>query len=281
MRKHLISLIGLLAILSCGQKSNSSSDSDEQAGTKQAQELEVTPLEYSYDKNKVEVGLDIDYPTGSALIDKAVAEYISEKLGGTYDGDLANGDSLVNYYGDEILAELKKHLKEDINNGVEDEYINGYYRKMEIKKEYETDLLVTYSYTEDIYLNGAHGMQYFYGQTFRKSDGRRFSTDMMRNLYSDDLYALIKKGLTKYFSSTGGEDITTDEELKEYILTDDNVNYLPLPKSTPYITEDGVVFIYQPYEISFFAAGMPTFTVPVSKMKPFLTQTALTMLGED
>ena len=60
MRKHLISLIGLLAILSCGQKSNSSSDSDEQAGTKQAQGLEVTPLEYSYDKNKIEVGLDID-----------------------------------------------------------------------------------------------------------------------------------------------------------------------------------------------------------------------------
>ena len=277
MRKHLISLIGLLAILSCGQKSNSSSDSDEQAGTKQAQELEVTPLEYSYDKNKIEVGLDIDYPTGSALIDKAVAEYISEKLGGTYDGDLANGDSLVNYYGDEILAELKKHLKEDINNGVEDEYINGYYRKMEIKKEYETDLLVTYSYTEDIYLNGAHGMQYFYGQTFRKSDGRRFDEGMMRQLYSEEMYNLRKEGLREYFNESG-DNANTDEELKECIITDDDVNYLPMPKHTPYVTKKGMVFIYQPYEISYYAAGAPTFTIPLKKMKPFLTQTAKELL---
>ena len=277
MRKHLISLIGLLAILSCGQKSNSSSDSDEQAGTKQAQELEVTPLEYSYDKNKVEVGLDIDYPTGSALIDKAVAEYISEKLGGTYDGDLANGDSLVSYYGDEILAELKKHLKEDINNGVEDEYINGYYRKMEIKKEYETDLLVTYSYTEDIYLNGAHGMQYFYGQTFRKSDGRRFDEGMMRQLYSEEMYELRKEGLREYFNESG-DNANTDEELKDCIITDDDVNYLPMPKHTPYVTKKGMVFIYQPYEISYYAAGAPSFTIPLKKMKPFLTQTAKELL---
>ena len=277
MRKHLISLIGLLAILSCGQKSNSSSDSDEQAGTKQAQELEVTPLEYSYDKNKVEVGLDIDYPTGSTLIDKAVAEYISEKLGGTYDGDLANGDSLVSYYGDEILAELKKHLKEDINNGVEDEYINGYYRKMEIKKEYETDLLVTYSYTEDIYLNGAHGMQYFYGQTFRKSDGRRFDEGMMRQLYSEEMYNLRKEGLREYFNESG-DNANTDEELKDCIITDDDVNYLPMPKHTPYVTKKGMVFIYQPYEISYYAAGAPSFTIPLKKMKPFLTQTAKELL---
>ena len=277
MRKHLISLIGLLAILSCGQKSNSSSDSDEQAGTKQAQELEVTPLEYSYDKNKIEVGLDIDYPTGSALIDKAVAEYISEKLGGTYDGDLANGDSLVNYYGDEILAELKKHLKEDINNGVEDEYINGYYRKMEIKKEYETDLLVTYSYTEDIYLNGAHGMQYFYGQTFRKSDGRRFDEGMMRQLYSEEMYNLRKEGLREYFNESG-DNANTDEELKDCIITDDDVNYLPMPKHTPYVTKKGMVFSYQPYEISYYAAGAPSFTIPLKKMKPFLTQTAKELL---
>ena len=277
MRKHLISLIGLLAILSCGQKSNSSSDSDEQAGTKQAQELEVTPLEYSYDKKKIEVGLDIDYPTGSALIDKAVAEYISEKLGGTYDGDLANGDSLVNYYGDEILAELKKHLKEDINNGVEDEYINGYYRKMEIKKEYETDLLVTYSYTEDIYLNGAHGMQYFYGQTFRKSDGRRFDEGMMRQLYSEEMYNLRKEGLREYFNESG-DNANTDEELKDCIITDDDVNYLPMPKHTPYVTKKGMVFIYQPYEISYYAAGAPSFTIPLKKMKPFLTQTAKELL---
>jgi hypothetical protein len=117
--------------------------------------------------------------------------------------------------------------------------------------------------------------------TFRKSDGRRFGTDMMCNLYSDDIHAIIKKGLMEYFSEYSSESVNTDDELKEYILTDDNVDYLPLPRNTPYITEEGFVFTYQPYEISYYAAGMPTFTVPISKMKPLLTQTALKMLEED
>ena len=84
-----------------------------------------------------------------------------------------------------------------------------------------------------------------------------------------------------YFGEYSSEPVSTDEDLKEYILTDDDVNYLPMPRHAPYITDKGFVFTYQPYEISFYAAGMPEFTVPVDKMKSFLTKTALSMLTED
>ena len=53
-----------------------------------------------------------------------------------------------------------------------------------------------------------------------------------------------------------------------------------MPRHAPYITEKGFVFTYQPYEISFYAAGMPQFTVPVGEMKSFLSQTALNMLDK-
>jgi len=284
MKKILTFILGMMVVASCDLISKSSSDKGEiSIADLEDMDFETEEVSYTFEKGKLEVGVKIDYPTdGNPILCNAVREYISETLGGTYDGDLDDGQQLVDYYGDDYKEKLDETYQEDVaaNDG-SDEHINSYYRHCDISKGYESDHLITFIINEDIYMNGAHGAPSSYGMTFRKSDGRRFSTDMMRNLYSDDLYALIKKGLTKYFSSTGGEDITTDEELKEYILTDDNVNYLPLPKSTPYITEEGVVFIYQPYEISFFAAGMPTFTVPVSKMKPFLTQTALTMLGED
>ena len=99
----------------------------------------------------------------------------------------------------------------------------------------------------------------------------------MRQLYSEEMYNLRKEGLREYFNESG-DNANTDEELKDCIITDDDVNYLPMPKHTPYVTKKGMVFIYQPYEISYYAAGAPTFTIPLKKMKPFLTQTAKELL---
>lgn len=42
-----------------------------------------------------------------------------------------------------------------------------------------------------------------------------------------------------------------------------NGEQIPFPKYEPYYTEDGVCFIYQQYEIACYAAGRPTFTLPV------------------
>ena len=52
-----------------------------------------------------------------------------------------------------------------------------------------------------------------------------------------------------------------------------------MPDSQPYITKEGVKFTYQPYEISYYAAGAPTFTVPLVDIEPFLKNTAKEMLG--
>ena len=39
---------------------------------------------------------------------------------------------------------------------------------------------------------------------------------------------------------------------------------IPLPAAAPYLSPDGVVFVYGQYEIGAYAIGMPTFTVPYS-----------------
>ena len=284
MKKILTFILGMMVVASCDLVSKSSSDKEEvNIDELEGMAFETEQLSFSYDKDKVEVGINVEYPKdGNPILVNAIREYISETLGGTYDGDLEEGQQLVDYYGGYYEKELNDEKQEQIDdNDGNDEIINGFYRNYDIKKEYESDQFVTYLVNSDIFLNGAHGVESSYGMTFRKSDGRRFGTDMMRNLYSQDLYAIIKNGLIEYFGQYTDESVTTDEDLKEYILTDDDVNYLPLPKNAPYITKEGFVFTYQPYEISFYAAGMPTFTVPVSKMKPFLSQTALKMLGED
>ena len=45
----------------------------------------------------------------------------------------------------------------------------------------------------------------------------------------------------------------------------------PLPSTNPWIENDSVHFIYGPYEIAAFAAGMPECAFPYSVMEKFLT----------
>jgi len=277
MKKILTFILGMMVVASCDHLPKSSSDKgDFDLAALEEMSFETEKLSYSYEKDKIQVGIDVDYPAeGNPLLVNAVRELISEQLGGTYDDDMEDGQQMVDSYGDKFKKELTKSYEEEVaaNDGDED-IVVGYSHVFDIKKSYESDHFITYLVDEEIFLNGAHGTAFCHGVTLRKSDGRRFGTDMMRNRYSEEFYAIIKKGLMEYFSDGSGESVTTDEELKAFILTEDDVNYLPMPRYAPYFSEEGVVFIYQPYEISFYAAGMPTFTVPYEKMDPFLTNTA-------
>ena len=284
MKKILTLILGMMIVASCDLMPKSSSENSNcNLSELEEMDFETEELNYSFEEGKIEVSIKVDYPTdGNPLLVNAVREFISEELGGTYADNLEEGQQLVDFYGDILQKQLQKSYQEDVEaNDGNEENINGFYRHYAINKNYESDHFITYIVESGIYLNGAHGTESHYGLTFRKSDGRRLCNEMMRNLYTEDFYAIIKKGLMEYFSEGSNERVNSDEELKSFIITDDDVNYLPLPRHTPYITKEGFVFTYQPYEISFYAAGMPQFTIRADKMKPFLTQTALNMLDLD
>ena len=56
------------------------------------------------------------------------------------------------------------------------------------------------------------------------------------------------------------------------------MNALSHPVADPYMTEQGVHFLYQPYEIAPYAAGMPAFTISYEDIKPYLTIGALKLI---
>ena len=191
MKKVFLLILAGFLFVCCSQKAN-----DEKADA----EMTMKPLTYSYDEGKVNVEIDVNYPEGgNEILRNALCEYINEQLGGSYEGDLEDGQKLIEFYGNLFKTELQKEY-EELRTNLDEENINGLYRKFVIEKDYETDKLVTLSVTEEIYLNGAHGMHYGFGQTFRKSDGRRFNSDMMCNIDSEEWHTLIKEGLRGYFS---------------------------------------------------------------------------------
>lgn len=237
--------------------------------------LTTDSVKYENKGKMAEVTITAEYPVGGGeLLTNAIREYINESLGGTYTGKLTDGNSLATFYGNTEMKTLTDDAKEYWNENsvaLVHEYV--------FHKEHETDKYVTYTAIDYSYMGGAHGLSVFSGTTFRKSDGRRFGMEMLHDTDKEGFRLLLKEGLKEYFSENASDtNIKTDEDLKNCLMTDNGVDYLPLPRTNPYLTEKGVAFVYQAYEIAPYAAGLPTFIIPYDKMEPYMTVTALRML---
>ncbi len=268
-------------VFSCGNKNTADNKQDNATDTvataQPAQEddggkLSIDSVKFQNETGRTRVDIKVEYPTtGSETAKNVLCEYISEQLGGTYKGDVTDVDAMAKYYGNQAFASLQKERKE-CGDAADVGYENDYY----ITKTYEGKGYVTFTSQQYIYTGGAHGSTVSASTTFRKSDGRRFGTDMLRNTASDGFFKLLKEGLRQYFKEMGEN--FNDEQMQEQIITDAVVDALPLPVTPPCLSDKGVVFIYQQYELLCYAAGMPCFTIPYSKMRPYLTQTVLNMV---
>ena len=194
---------------------------------------------------------------------RAVSEWLDESLGGTFDGDKEDMGAIGGYYGNMYVDTLNSISSQ----GVPDYAELSYYARMD--KIYETDKVVTYGLTIDIDLGGAHPLSKELGATFSKADGKRLAWDMVSKDGTTGVKNLVKGTLKDYFN------VKSDAELMKCLQGVKNANSIPLPKTPPYMTEEGFVIIYQQYEISAYAAGMSGDTIPYKTMKPYLIDEVL------
>lgn len=190
---------------------------------------------------------------------RAVSEWLEESLGGTFDGDKGDMQDVVGHYGNMYVDKLNSISSQ----GVPDYAELSYYARMD--KIYETDKVVTYGLTIDIDMGGAHPLSKEMGATFSKADGKRLTWDNMVSKDGTTGMKNVVKGMLKdYFNAK------TDTELMKSVQDVKNASSIPLPKTPPYMMENGFVVIYQQYEIAAYAAGMPSDTIPYKTMKPYL-----------
>lgn len=206
--------------------------------------------------------LEVDFPeSGNFFVINNIREWMSEQLGGTYEGSMENGAKMFDFYKTSVLQDFQQNIIPDMPK-IKD---ISCYKDVKITKICETDRYVTYLYTQEGYAGGAHGWFVSEGQTFRKSDGRRIDYDIFREEMKDELAELVKDNIfTQYFES--------DVKEMENLLTMENNDFFPLPQAVPIFREDGVEFVYQQYEIACYAAGMPSCVITYDLIEPFLTQ---------
>ena len=216
----------------------------------------LPPFEYrEFSKSKGENKLDMEYPVaGNKPLVDAIRRWISEELGNTYKGDLDNGEKFFNFYASQLGND--PDLAED-----------GGYVQDEFEVEYKNSRIVTYEHTSFIYEGGAHGTGGQYGTTFLQADGSIFNKECITSY--KDIHSLIVEGLKTYFK------VQSDAQLLEKLPDRNSISEIPSPALAPWIDEKGVTFAYTPYEIAPYSAGSPKFTIPIDKIRPYLTQQGL------
>ncbi|MCR4602654.1 MAG: RsiV family protein [Prevotella sp.] len=274
MKNILILMMGLLVVASCSQKPKSSPDDDEED---EMEELKLKTYTFSEKEGIAHVDLSMDFPVrGEQELIDGIRQYIADLVGLESDEvELSDGQGLVDYYGEALMKE-QKELAADYAN---DDYVTEIYHNCTFAKLCETDDFVTFKSEREIYSGGVHGINLFEGVTFFEDTGKRFTSSMLKNTDGAKFQQMMRDGLRKYFATDG--QTMTDQELAEELINVEDVNHIPLPNSNPYITKEGIEFTYQPYEISYYAAGMPSFTIPLRKMKPFLSKSAIRELDLD
>ncbi|MCR5132224.1 MAG: RsiV family protein [Prevotella sp.] len=295
MRFELISLLLLLLMTAaCDPKSEQKNELKSEQKTEQPAEIKDTIAVALSSRHVSDLiatsALNIAYPIANKKNKRLVAsinEWICERLGGTYAED-GNGDydklladtaAIAEHYFAAICKENADNYKELFGDSdQEDRFIPQLYDSISISKLDEGANWVTMNYTNDIYLGGAHGSYIIYGQTFRKSDGRRIGWEILKPVEESNLQDLMRKGILSYFNS--GEEQFKEEDLENLLQGEASAYYIPLPQCPPLFTKEGIFFLYNQYEIAAYAAGLPQFVIPYEDLMPLLNTTAKRMIGK-
>ena len=267
-----LAFCGISAVSSCTSNSSGDEIADFRTDSISCTDSIMTPHAKAF------CSISVDYPSeGKGELVDSVREWIAEQLStiGYTSGntplpyaaaatDVTNGPRLIKSVCDTVLSDTRQEFASlDTLISMSPDFSIEYQYDWDIRKIFETPEYITYMSTTYAFLGGAHGASSAIGQTFVAATGEALGLGMFRPDALPKVTSLVKEGLTRYFLESGAG------ILRDALLI--NPDTLPLPATPPYLTGEGVHFIYQQYEIAPYASGMPGCVIPYSALDSCLT----------
>ena len=252
--------------------------------------LKTDSIDIELTDTMADVHVSVDWPVeGNDTLLQGIRQYILKQLGIKKCTDIK---AEIKKVAKTQYHELKTQWQEDRECRGEDMgMIYSSYQRISVDEE--SDTYVTYSYCTEGFTGGAHGYATATGITISKATGKEIGYEseynantmtfsikhqnLLRSTKSAGLYKLIKEGVKDYFSDLEDHRIS-DEELADVLQNVPDVNHIPVPQFPPTFTKNGLVFLYQQYEIGPYAVGMPNFCIPYKKVLPYLTEEAAALV---
>ncbi|MBR1448666.1 MAG: DUF3298 domain-containing protein [Prevotella sp.] len=242
--------------------------------------LQFIHLAYNSPDSMVSISADVPTTVGTPLAD-SIMKYVGENFEAftTIYNESHDARQAFRYTGEGIhtqmlseIAEQKADIEPQDLEGME--WMFNWSYENELTQEYDCQRYVTYVNVGDNYTGGAHGFHWVNGTTFDKETGKRIGKEILKNTDSQAFRTLFQRELLKYFTETDSDE-GANNTLSDYLLIDIN----DLQISNMRITDRNFVFQYQPYEISYYAAGLPVVILTFEQMKPYLTTEGLRLIG--
>ena len=233
-------------------------------------DFSTIPVSYGKETDDINTEVVIDFPqTNNEILQESVVSFIVKALTDdftwgensrpTYDGDLTDGRAIAEFFVNDKVREItEERARDSIDSFSWEESIS-------IKMVCETKNLISYQ----VNFGGSHGGVgggILYGATFSKADGHivRVIENPSDSRFIASLIRFVNNNL--------------DVDSKE-MLSVDELQTHPYPKKHPFITEKGVRFIYQKYEIGAGALGEVDITIPFSDIADYMSEDALSLIG--
>lgn len=242
---------------------------------------------------RVHYSISVDFPRRSIAHSDAITKWLVEKIadsedmngelpplnafyinyakrtnvGWRYDGDIHNHKRICKFASEVYFAFVKSDYSMN-----EMDIPSSLFSALCLKSYVKNNRFVTYQQFTHGYYGGAHG---YYTERLISYDHVHGQEVDYKYLFKDgnmkDIVDLLKEEAKKSPNYQIWE-----PNIDEYACVKDEndkpTGLLRLPQ--PGLSDEGVVFSFQPYEISCFAAGAFHFTIPYDKLRPYMTDAA-------
>ena len=236
----------------------------------------VETVKFEKSDSTAEVSVLVQWPTtGEKVIVDSLRRHICDLLG----DDFIDGPKAIQKYGQSLFESQQADWHSVYDEMEPDARMGAFSKTHSITMLTQTKQYVTYYYETYQYGGGAHGYMTEVGFTFRKSDGRQIP--LLKNTNSPKLAKLIKEGVRRHFSERPDKPLS-DDELLDFLFAEEksDLNHLPLPGNSPYLSDTGMVFHYTQYEIAPYSSGIIKLEVPFKEILPFMTDEAKKLITE-
>lgn len=278
--KHCTPFIFVLGILTCVACSNSTSKKQEQVSSDSvtndsatsslvSNKFSIDSVIYSdsiyigrndnRDSVWAHVNINCSYPYTDnpnwQMSKKNILYWICDIFDDSTHSNWNDCAQLVSKYGHKELKKIKDDFSElcvDDTCMICNEHLE---HNIDCKLLFENDSLITFGVGVYVFMDGAHGGYHYEGRTFNKNTGHVYNFDLLSKYDKKTLNNYMLKGLSEYFECPADE-LSSCADISD-------IDNIPLPSASLYVTEKGINFIYQQYEIACYAAGMPSFVIPL------------------
>ena len=263
----------LIALLIAGCWLASCSNTGQPSRNLQFEEITLSKSEHLFaDESKPACNLSIDF----AFVNNAntigakdsINAYLLSALFGKKYQQLSPQEAMEGYakeYVTNYRADLEPMIQKDIDNHIDKDQLTAWYSyEQELKGSVETymGMLLTYRTYKNEYSGGPHGM---YTTEFTNLNLNTLQPILLDELFAEDYQETLTELLWYQLALDNG--VETRDELEEmgYATTGELA-----PTENFYISEDGITFYYNVYEIAPYSMGPTQITLSYDMLEYIL-----------